>query len=102
MPPQSAVNLQRQMGANFNAKVLIWKKSIEQTVAALNMLDAVVEQVPARGHDDMEITIEIHFDETPHTKCEIFLILSEKGEMMGSCTKKYSRRLSSNFVARNT
>ena len=65
MSPQSAVNLQRQMGENYNAKVLIWKKSIEQTVAALNMLEAVkVEQVPARGHDDMEITVEIHFDET--------------------------------------
>ena len=41
MSPQSAVNFQRQMGENFDAKVLLWKKSVEETVTALNLLNAV-------------------------------------------------------------
>ena len=64
MSPQSAVALQKQMGENFDAKILNWKKSIEQTMAAVDMLEAVkIEQVPAREDDDMDITTEIQFDE---------------------------------------
>ena len=52
------------MGENFDAKILNWKKSIEQTMAAVDMLEAVkMEQVPAREDDDMDITTEIQFDE---------------------------------------
>ena len=29
------------MGENFNAKALIWKKSIEEMVTTLNLLNAV-------------------------------------------------------------
>ena len=57
MSRQGAVDLQRQMEENFDAKILNWKKSIEQTMAAVDMLEAVkMEQVPAREDDDMDIT----------------------------------------------
>ena len=64
MSPQSAVDLQKQMGENFDAKILNWKKSIEQTMAAVDMLETIkMEQVPAREDDHMDITTEIQFDE---------------------------------------
>ena len=64
MSPQSAVNFQRQMGENFDAKVLLWKKSVEETVTALNFLNAVqCEQVPVMEEDDMDLTVSIDFEE---------------------------------------
>ena len=85
MSPQSAVDLQKQMGENFDAKILSWKKSIEQMMAAVDMLEAVkMEQVPAREDDDMDITSEIDenavrsnchvkFDETLYGICNNLL-----------------------------
>lgn len=64
MSPQSAVNFQRQMGENFDAKVLLWKKSVEETATALNLLNAVqCDQVPVIEEDDMDLTVSIDFEE---------------------------------------
>ena len=62
---QSAVNFQRQMGENFDAKVLIWKKCVEETLTALNLLNAVQsDQVPVMEEDNMDLTVNIDFEET--------------------------------------
>lgn len=40
------------------------EKSLEETVTALNLLNAVkLEQVPERGEDDMDLMVEIDFEE---------------------------------------
>lgn len=63
MSPQSVVNFQRQMGENFDAKVLLWKTNIKKTIGALRLLNSVqAEQVPVTGVGEQEK--EIDFDET--------------------------------------
>ena len=47
MWPQGAISFQWQMDENFDAKVLIWMKSVKGTLAMLNLLNAVqFEQMP--------------------------------------------------------
>lgn len=67
MSPQSVVNFQRQMGENFDAKVLLWKTNIEKNIGALRLLNSVqAEQVPVTGvgEQEMEFIVNIDFDET--------------------------------------
>ncbi|KAJ7370238.1 hypothetical protein OS493_033584 [Desmophyllum pertusum] len=67
MSAQSAVNFQRQMGENFDAKVLIWKRGIEETAAALHLFNNVlVEQVPVTGEaeEGMDYVVDIDMEET--------------------------------------
>jgi hypothetical protein len=66
MSPESTVHFQRQLGENFDAKVQMWKKTTEDTLSAINMLQTIkCQQVgkPVLEADDMEITRTINVDE---------------------------------------
>ena len=64
MSPDSTVHFQRKMGENHESKILLWKKTSEQSLSALNMLEAIkTNQVPPLEKDDMEITRDISLDE---------------------------------------
>ncbi|KAK3741568.1 hypothetical protein QZH41_012511 [Actinostola sp. cb2023] len=52
------------MGISSDSKVLIWKKSIEEILSALRLLEEVKrKQVPELGEDDMAIDVVIDFGE---------------------------------------
>lgn len=64
MSPDSTVHFQRKMGENHDSKILLWKKTSEQSLSALKMLDAIkINQVPTLENDDMEIKRDISLDE---------------------------------------
>ena len=64
MSPDSTMHFQRKLGENHESKILFWKKTSEQTLSALNMLEAMkTNQVPVLEKDDMEITTTINLDE---------------------------------------
>jgi hypothetical protein len=64
MSPESTVHFQRQLGENFDAKVQMWKKTTEDTLSAINMLQTIkCQQVPVLEAEDMEITRTINVDE---------------------------------------
>ena len=64
MSPESTVHFRRQLGENFDAKVQMWKKTTEDTLSAINMLQTIkCQQVPVLEADDMEITRTINVDE---------------------------------------
>ena len=65
MSLDSTIHFQRQLGENFNSKILMWKKTTEENLTALNMLKTIKsKQVPVLTKDDMEITTTINFEET--------------------------------------
>ena len=64
MSPDSTVDFQRKLGANHESKILFWRKTSEEILLALNMLQAIkANQVPVLRHDDMDITTTIDLDE---------------------------------------
>ena len=65
MSPEMTVNFQKQMGHNFDSKILMWKKTTEENLSALNMLKTVkCKQVQEKYEDDMQIAAAINLDET--------------------------------------
>jgi hypothetical protein len=56
MCPKSTVEMQRKMGRHFDAKVLQWKSSIEDTRNSLQFLNEVIEkQKPVLEDDSMDL-----------------------------------------------
>ena len=65
MSPEMTVNFQKQMGQNFDSKIVMWKKTTEENLSALNMLKTIKdEQVREKSEDDMQIATVINLDET--------------------------------------
>jgi hypothetical protein len=56
------LNLQRQMGKFFDAKVLIWKNDAEKKLSALRFLADLSCNQLARDDDDMNVDKEINLD----------------------------------------
>ncbi len=64
MCPKSTVEMQRQMGKNFDAKVLRWKSSIEGTKNSLQFLNEVIDkQKPVLEDDSMDLESVIDMQE---------------------------------------
>ena len=64
MSLDSTVHFQRKMSENHESKILLLKKTSEQSLSALNMLEAIkTNQMPPLEKDDMEITRDISLDE---------------------------------------
>lgn len=64
MSPDRLIDLQKKMGISSDSKVLIWKKSIEEVLSAIRLLEEVkTKQVPVLGEDDMNIDVVIDFKE---------------------------------------
>ena len=60
MSPKRIVDLQKRMGIACNSTVLIWKRTIEETLSALDFLrDLKKHQVPELTEDDMDVEREI-------------------------------------------
>ena len=56
------LNLQRQMGKFFDAKVLTWKNDAEKKLSALRFLEDLSCNQLARDDDDMNVDKEINLD----------------------------------------
>ncbi|CAB4037543.1 Hypothetical predicted protein [Paramuricea clavata] len=56
------LNLQRQMGKFFDAKVLIWKNDAEKKLTALRFLEDLSCNQLARDDDDINVEKEINLD----------------------------------------
>ena len=64
MSPDSIVNFQRQLGVENDAKVLLWKKSIEENYKCLAFLQELKQkQGPICDEDDMMVDIEYDFSD---------------------------------------
>lgn len=56
MSPQQMVLLQRAMGKDHDAKILMWRKRVEENESACLLLQEVTaKQFPSLGDDDMDV-----------------------------------------------
>ena len=56
MSPQQMVHLQRAMGKDHDAKILMWRKRVEENESACLLLQEVTaKQFPPLGDDDMDV-----------------------------------------------
>ena len=59
--PRIMVHAQRKMGFNYDAKVLVWEKSVEENEYAVKLLEEVqAKQLPPFEDDDMHIERLVH------------------------------------------
>lgn len=94
MSPSRMVNLQRQMGKSFDAKVLLWKNDAEKKLSALRFLEDISCSQLAREDSDMNLDKEIwldiatvqqykHYSQVGHQNC--VEIMEATKTQLGEC-----------------
>ena len=69
MSPDSTVALQKKMGENCDAKIKVWKKTIERNKMTIQFLQEVLDQqVPVFEPQDMVVQTEINLEESDDYK----------------------------------
>ena len=64
MSPKRVISLQEKMGNNFDFRVKIWKKSIEEKKSAQLFVDEIKESLlPKREEDYMDVEVEVCLEE---------------------------------------
>ena len=69
MSPESVVNLRKKMGLSTDAKVILWKKSVEENLKAQNFIKEVKTIQTQQEENDM-ILEEVTFDLSEKTVLE--------------------------------
>ena len=65
MHPASTISLQKRMGKNHDAKVIMWKKDLETNIVSLKLMKEIREhQLPCFEADDMVIERSVDVSES--------------------------------------
>ena len=64
MSHQMMIDLQQKMGENYDFKVIIWKKNIEENKCAKLLVGEIKEtQLPPKDDDDMDLVLDVDVSE---------------------------------------